>query len=83
MFGLEPCTHFYSTIAEDFSLGPSIKYVSTWGEEGSKTWGKMIDWHRKVLTMGKGDVKNSGKSADVIYGRPLFILQRECHIPWT
>ena len=60
MFGLEPCTHFYRTIAEDFSLGPSIKYVSTWGR-GVKNRGKMIDWHRKVLTCGRGDVKNSGK----------------------
>ena len=56
MFGLEPCTHFYSTIAEDFSLGPSIKYVSKLGERGQKPW-KNDQLSQKSADMRKGDVK--------------------------
>ena len=53
MFGLEPCTHFYSTIAEDFSLGSSISASALGGGGGVKNRGKMINWHRKVLTCGR------------------------------
>ena len=50
--------------------------------EGSKIEEEvMMDRYKKSADMGEGGIKNSKKSADILYGRPLLIrLQHESSI---